>query len=177
MITKHSAGTLAKSKEPTTRHQPESPVNHTPRKRGVLVVNDSPLIRSMLDLNLRRHGFDVWHAENGREAVDNYKPHQELIDLILLDVQMPEWTGPQAFTDILLISPLVLCCFMSGELGECTEADLIKLGAKQIVLKLLEFNDIGQVIFDLIELRDRNLAAGNIQRKVAVIAVALPCES
>ncbi len=59
--------------------------------KRVLVVDDEPNIVMSLEFLMRRAGFDVAVARNGREALaalDATPP-----DLLLLDVMMPEFDG------------------------------------------------------------------------------------
>ena len=59
--------------------------------RLVLVVDDDPMIRDLLEIALTREGFDVATAADGLEAleqVDRQPP-----GLILLDLMMPRMNG------------------------------------------------------------------------------------
>lgn len=57
----------------------------------ILVVDDVPEMRNLLQLELQREGYDVRVSENGVEAGKAVK--ESLPDLILLDVVMPEMNG------------------------------------------------------------------------------------
>jgi len=60
------------------------------RKR-VLVVDDDPQLRRLLELTLRRAGYEVDSAATGEEGVAkvlSFKP-----DLVLMDVMMPDMDG------------------------------------------------------------------------------------
>lgn len=57
----------------------------------VMVVDDHPLNRQVLQLMLRDSGSDISGAENGQGAVDLYLA--EPFDLILMDIQMPVMDG------------------------------------------------------------------------------------
>lgn len=61
-------------------------------KNRILLVDDEPRLRKMVKDYLRRADYDVVEAENGREAVDLFFADQK-IDLIILDVMMPEMDG------------------------------------------------------------------------------------
>lgn len=57
----------------------------------ILVVDDEPDILEFIEYNLYKEGYEVFKAENGKEAleiVEKIMPH-----LILLDVMMPEMDG------------------------------------------------------------------------------------
>src|SRR5512135_2267062 len=60
----------------------------------VLVVDDEPLIRMLLEQSLEEfeeHGVEILSAENGLEAVEVIK--REKPDLVFLDVMMPKMNG------------------------------------------------------------------------------------
>lgn len=56
----------------------------------VLVVDDSKLIHKMFEILLRQ--YQLIHAHDGREALQVLNEHAD-IDLILLDVNMPNMNG------------------------------------------------------------------------------------
>lgn len=104
-------------------------------KPGVLVIDDEPNVRQILEIALSRHGFTVWTAAGGREGVEQYREHRDAIDLVLLDVQMPEQDGPQTLAALRHLDPQVRCCFMSGDLGRYDPRELLASGADRIFAK------------------------------------------
>jgi len=105
---------------------------------GILVADDEPAIRSMLEMVLSAGGFRVWTAADGQEAFDCYREHRDDIDLVLLDVFMPGMDGPQALEALGRFDPEVRCCFMSGHAGEYSLQQLRHLGASCFFLKPLD---------------------------------------
>ena len=59
--------------------------------KTVLVADDEPHIRHMLDYKLRKTGFSVVTAGNGREAFELARKHRP--DVIVTDYQMPVCNG------------------------------------------------------------------------------------
>src|SRR4051794_9080352 len=105
------------------------------RSSGVLVADDEEAVCRVLEVGMRGHGFTVWLAADGREAVDLYCEHRDGIDLVLLDVQMPNLDGPGTLTALREINPPVRCCFMTGDPGRYTEEMLVDLGAIAVFWK------------------------------------------
>ncbi|HEV2457597.1 MAG TPA: response regulator transcription factor [Ktedonobacterales bacterium] len=62
-----------------------------PRSITVLVVDDEPRLVDVVRMNLEVEGYRVVEAANGYEALDRLK--QDLPDLVILDVMMPELDG------------------------------------------------------------------------------------
>lgn len=57
----------------------------------ILVVEDDKHVRKLMNAVLKREGYDVVTAENGREALEVLEVQH--IDLIILDIMMPEMDG------------------------------------------------------------------------------------
>jgi DNA-binding response OmpR family regulator len=69
----------------------ESAGSSTEQPAQVLVVEDDEALRRLLMMTLKRDGFHVLAAENGKQALDTFACHP--IDLVLLDVNMPVMNG------------------------------------------------------------------------------------
>jgi len=128
-----------------------SPAVTKERPLGILIVDDDPSVRAMLEMGLRHHGFVVWLASHGQEALALYRDHAQEIDLVLLDVRMPGMDGPQTLAALQQINPQVRCCFVSGESGEYTQEALLALGAAHYFKKPFSLSGVTQVLRQLVE--------------------------
>src|SRR6516164_9812889 len=82
------------------------PLDHQFRERPcVLVVDDEPLVRAILQLGLERDNFDVWLASNGRDAIEVYEKRCDKIAVVLLDVGMPGLDGLQTLDALRKLNP------------------------------------------------------------------------
>lgn len=61
----------------------------------VLVVDDSQVIRTLVSSIITKMGHVVVLAENGKEGLLHIKQHED-VDLVLMDVEMPELNGFEA---------------------------------------------------------------------------------
>ena len=61
----------------------------------VLVVDDEPMVREVLERYLRNEGFDVSTAEDGPEALATFASDEP--DLVLLDLMLPQIDGYEVF--------------------------------------------------------------------------------
>ncbi len=66
--------------------------------KSILVVDDHEDIRNLLSLVLQKEGYEVFLAPNGSEALEIIKNNR--LDLILLDVMMPELSGLEVLSNI-----------------------------------------------------------------------------
>ena len=121
----------------------------TPRKYGILVVDDEACVRDILNLGMRQRGFAVSLAANGQEALDLYRRHRWTIDVVLLDVRMPELSGPQTLAGLQELNPEIRCCFMSGDTGSHTEAILGNPGAATVFSKPFRLHEVVDMLWEL----------------------------
>ncbi|MFN3980360.1 MAG: response regulator transcription factor [Caldilinea sp.] len=70
----------------------------SPNNISVLVVDDEEPLRHLLQVSLQRQGYTVAVARNGREALDVVASRK--IDLVLLDIMMPEMDGFTACAEL-----------------------------------------------------------------------------
>lgn len=64
----------------------------------VLIVDDEPHMLRVMELSLRKGGFQLFIGRNGREALEIAR--RELPALIVMDVQMPEVDGLSALREL-----------------------------------------------------------------------------
>jgi CheY-like chemotaxis protein len=69
------------------------PAGNRPDARGnrILVVDDEPHYRRLIQVNLERQGYEVSAASNGKEALE--KIYSEHPDLVIMDEEMPVMGG------------------------------------------------------------------------------------
>jgi CheY-like chemotaxis protein len=85
------------------------------KDKTILIIDDEPGIVSALAYLLRRDGYDVDTASNGRLALK--KLQQRAYDLILCDLRMPELDGPGLYREIEVLLPHLLrrIIFLTGD--------------------------------------------------------------
>jgi CheY-like chemotaxis protein len=94
----------------------------------ILVVDDEGAILRLLINTLGGSGFAVFTADQGAEAVEVYRRHQDEIDLVLLDIEMFPWDGPRTLAELRQIDPQVRAAFMSGSPSDVSAEQLRVLG-------------------------------------------------
>jgi DNA-binding NtrC family response regulator len=110
----------------------------------VLVVDDEQLVRWFLDRALKKSGYEVITSSNIADAAERLKA--ENIDLLFLDLRMPEGSGVELIRQLDLASkrPKVIVCsaFITADLedefrskGICTLKKPFKLDELNETLK------------------------------------------
>lgn len=101
----------------------------------VLVVDDDPDILGFIRVMLRRAGFDVILAENGREALRMFAMHRPVA--VVTDLHMPEEDGFELIADLHRLAPEVPIVAVTGEgrFEEVTGQAAKHLGADEVLRK------------------------------------------
>ena len=105
----------------------------------LLVVDDNELNRDMLSRRLKKRGYAVVVAEDGRRALELVEKQQ--FDLILLDIMMPGLSGLdvlRSLRDRHSVSELPVIMATARDQGEDI-VEALKLGANDYVTKPLDF--------------------------------------
>jgi PAS domain S-box-containing protein len=80
----------------------------------VLLAEDEAAIREFIKKLLEEYGYKVITAVDGQTAINEFKAHKDKIQLVLLDVIMPNRNGKEAYEEIKKIRPDIKALFMSG---------------------------------------------------------------
>jgi PAS domain S-box-containing protein len=83
-------------------------------RETILLVEDEPAVRGLVQETLRIHGYTVLEARHGIEALMTGAKHQGPIHLLLTDVVMPQMSGPEIAEKIQVVRPGIKVLYMSG---------------------------------------------------------------
>src|SRR6476661_8907504 len=91
----------------------------------VLVIDDEPSVRSAVSLVLGKESMRVLQAENAAQGATMWEEHRNEINLLIVDISMPQMTGPE-FVFELFASKLALpVIFITGlGRGDALEATI-----------------------------------------------------
>ena len=83
-------------------------------RETILVVEDDPSVRGLVQEALRVSGYDVLVARHGIEALLTGAKHMGPIHLLLTDVAMPQMSGPEVAEKLTGVRPDIKVLYMSG---------------------------------------------------------------
>ena len=98
----------------------------------ILICDDEKDIVSALDIYLKADGYQTFLAYNGREAVEFVR--QEEIQLVLLDIMMPEMDGMETIQEIRKISNVPVI-FLSAKGEDMDKVLGLTMGADDYITK------------------------------------------
>lgn len=119
-----------------------------PGSGGILLVDDEVLIREMGQALLEDHGYQVFVAENGKQALEIYEREQANIQLVILDVVMPVMGGKETLQKLLEVHPDVKVLMSSGFHQDETNDSFIKLGACGFIQKPYRTHELFKAVDD-----------------------------
>jgi two-component system, cell cycle sensor histidine kinase and response regulator CckA len=108
-------------------------VEEAPSRGGhetVLIAEDHDALREVACSALKKKGYEILLARDGQEAIDLFTAHRERISLVILDVIMPQRSGPQVYQTIKRLEPKISVLFATGYSDEAAElSELVERGA------------------------------------------------
>ena len=98
---------------------PEPPAEPAPSERirsgeTILLVEDEPAVRRLARRALESHGFRIFEAGSGAEALEICSSHGDELDMLLTDVVMPQMSGVELATRLTARYPSLRVLYMSG---------------------------------------------------------------
>ena len=87
----------------------------------VLLVDDAPVILSLMRVGLIRDGYTVLHASDGAQALRVADQSDEPIDLLVTDIVMPAMSGFELADELRLRCPETRVLLLSGHLDDREE--------------------------------------------------------
>jgi CheY-like chemotaxis protein len=124
-----------------------------PRTGRVLVIEDERAVREMACEVLRAQGFTVASCADGREGVEYYQQHSSEIDLVLLDLVMPELDGAETFGWLRRLNPSARVLLTSGYSSDGDADALLARGAIGFLQKPFEGNALVQRVSEALAMQ------------------------
>jgi two-component system response regulator PrrA len=112
----------------------------------VLVVDDEPMIRDVLEQYLTREGFEVLTASNGAEALALCRAQPGRVALALLDVRLPVLDGAETMAALRAVDPGVPCCLLGAFVEDAERERLLALGAVAVLAKPFDFRTLAETL-------------------------------
>lgn len=114
----------------------------------IMIVDDEEVVRSIISEQLTDLGYNVITAEDGKEAIDMYSELQENIDLVLLDMIMPNLAGKDTFKLLKEINPEIKVLLISGFSQNGKASQILKDGVKGFIQKPFTAHTLSKSIYD-----------------------------
>ena len=107
----------------------------------ILVIDDEPGIRGLLDTLLSRKGYDVALASSGQKGLELFR--RERPDVIVLDLKMPGMDGLTVLQQVRSLDPKQLVIILTGAGTPEAERQIRALGVTEFVEKEFSLHLLG----------------------------------
>jgi two-component system response regulator PilR (NtrC family) len=131
------------------------------RKPRILVVDDERSMRELLAIVLRREGYEVTLAENGRAAVEVLE--REPVDILISDIKMPDMSGVDVLRAAKQIDQDILGIMITAFASTDTAVEAMRLGACDYLSKPFDIDLLKMKVREKIE--NRQLRQENVLLK------------
>jgi CheY-like chemotaxis protein len=119
-------------------------------KETVLLIDDDDMVADVGEQILNNSGYDVVVADSGKQAIKVYKENRDRIDIVILDMIMPEMSGGETYDRLKMINPKVKVLLSSGYSIDGQASKILKQGCNGFIQKPFNMSEllekIGQIL-------------------------------
>lgn len=120
----------------------------------ILFVDDEESVLEVTRQMLEVMGYDVLIADSGEKAIELYKDYRHTIDLVLLDIIMPNMGGEETFIKLKEIDPKINVLVATGYSLDQKADALRKLGCKGFIQKPFQMSALSLKVKELINIKE-----------------------
>jgi len=117
----------------------------------ILLVDDENLILEVGKKILDKLGYKVIVAKSGREAIEIYKAEQQNIDMVILDMIMPDLDGKMAYEKLKEINPAIKVLLSSGYSISGQAQEILDKGCNEFIQKPYNLKDLSLKLREILD--------------------------
>ena len=117
----------------------------------VLLVDDEEVILEAGKDLLEAMGYLVLTAKDRKEAVEFYKKSRDVIDIVFLDMVMPNMGGGEAYDRMKEINPNIKVLLSSGYSIDGQATEILKRGCDGFIQKPFRMNELSEKIREILQ--------------------------
>jgi DNA-binding NtrC family response regulator len=116
----------------------------------ILLVDDEEMVLNLGTAIVKMLGYDVLEAKNGGEAVEIYRENKDTVDMVILDMAMPDMNGGEAYDRMKEIDPEVKVLLTSGYGIEGQATEIMKQGCNGFIQKPFSIDNLSGKIKEVL---------------------------
>jgi two-component system cell cycle sensor histidine kinase/response regulator CckA len=117
----------------------------------VLLVDDEEMILEVSKPLLESLGYTVLVAKGGRETLEIYKENRNIIDMIILDMIMPDMSGGETFDHLREINPELRVLLSSGYTIDGQAKEILERGCDGFIQKPFDMEELSVKIREILD--------------------------
>jgi len=110
----------------------------------VLFVDDEDIIIEVAEELFKELGYKVLIARGGKEAIEVYEKNKDRIDIVILDMIMPDMSGSDTYDRLKEIDPEIKVLLSSGYSVDGQATEIINRGCKGFIQKPFKMEELSQ---------------------------------
>jgi CheY-like chemotaxis protein len=118
----------------------------------VLLVDDEDIIIDVSHKMLKEIGYKVMLAKSGKEAVEIYRKHKDDIDLVILDMIMPDMGGGDVYDALKEIDPDIAVLLSSGYSINGQATQILERGCNGFIQKPFNVSQLSHAIRRILDI-------------------------
>jgi len=142
---------LPASKKEVTKKEKKLEDNILKGTETVLLVDDEDMILNVGKDMLRGMGYNVLLARSGKEAVEVYRKHKDKVDLVIVDMIMPEMSGGEAYNRMKENNPKIKALLASGYSIDGQAAKIMEFGCDGFIQKPFNMKKLSGKIREILD--------------------------
>jgi CheY-like chemotaxis protein len=111
-------------------------------KETVFLIDDDDMIVDVGEHILNNSGYDVVSAKSGKEAIEVYKENHSRIDMVILDMILPDMGGGDTYDRLKEINPEIKVLLASGYDIDYQGRDIMERGCDGFIQKPFNMNEL-----------------------------------
>lgn len=116
----------------------------------ILLVDDEEMVVDVGKEILEKLGYTVIPASGGSEATEKLRQHENRIDLVILDMIMPDMSGSETFDNLKKINPDIKVLLSSGYSIDGQASEILNRGCNGFVQKPFNLKQISSKIREIL---------------------------
>jgi CheY-like chemotaxis protein len=116
----------------------------------VLLVDDEEIVLGVGKRMLEKMGFSVLTAKSGQEALNIYKKNPDDIDLVVLDMIMPDMGAGETYVGLSSLNPKIKVLISSGYSADQRTRELLDRGCNGFIQKPFRMQELSDKIGEII---------------------------
>ena len=117
----------------------------------ILLIDDEDMIIDVGKQLLETLGYNVLIAKSGKEALEIYKANKKQIDIVILDMIMPDMGGSETYDKLKKINVGIKVLLSSGYSVEGEATEILNRGCNGFIQKPFNMKQVSQSIRKILE--------------------------
>lgn len=121
------------------------------KRHTILLIEDEEILRSMIEEVFGEANFDVVSAIDGEDGLAKFEARYPNIDLVLLDMNMPNMNGERVYEELLKYPKLPPVIIVTGYADDVVMQSLRERGVSEFVMKPYDVDDLLRRVCEMLE--------------------------